>query len=824
LRELNEPGSHSQNDYLSTTEMAFVALPPDLRSLCRKLTSTKPEHLPNLLPVLLKDVHRCQGPLSAPQESKSGANSSEAAVLVHKLRTQITALLNGRSVQGRFAATALVKAVIEVGGWECLRMSEPWIQGLLSILQVSWTKRSAVRNPANSYQKRDPMVTKELCVVTLTKIYMLVHKYQTLIREITTPTLPTFATACLQILKPASSSKAVKAPFTLVETIFEAFSTLIPLYPTTLRPSGTQLRSSAKLYLAPTTSDAIFIPEGVQDSSRRLVIRLHMTAAKNGGSEEWSKHLTGLIKEFHETTEQVFRAIQENWESTSGYRRQQVNFDAEPHGGSSSSEQLPEWTGVQAGSERMVGLLGYIAEFLRCGTKVAVTIPISAITDLVARISSIMPPMLGRGKSVSVQMSPAAGREEKDELWTVFPDIQVAILELLLSVEQRLGKNYTPLAQETLDQALRMFESGYRHPELRTATFSLASELLQLCGPTMAKNNVDALALVIKSCCRDLLGSAGQIKVPKPPASSTLQNGSKSKTVTQNADSFLSSNAEEESIFVSLSPQHLSAAEKLLVALFSYLPQHHINSSLRSRMLKTAILSPSKDAQVASVLHPSRDKTGRTPQVILPYLHRQFPNDDSVEVLRFNFRPTAIGTRNDFMDMDDNMESEDEASAEKSSNGFTFDRPFEATFINPPNGNMVDETKTKLAPLVPMVVTEVKPSPFLPQGTKAAATDELPIQSAAENSLKRKNEDVQVAASKRIEVAAADTSIVDPGFGSVAALVESSLEQITRANAEQADSDDESVHLNMDLDSDDNDDEEEGKEREEEEEEEEKEE
>lgn len=58
-------------------------------------------------------------------------------MLVHKLKTHITTLLNGRTPASRFAGMALVKAVVDVGGWECLRTAEPWVRGLLSMLQVT---------------------------------------------------------------------------------------------------------------------------------------------------------------------------------------------------------------------------------------------------------------------------------------------------------------------------------------------------------------------------------------------------------------------------------------------------------------------------------------------------------------------------------------------------------------------------------------------------------------------------------------------------------------------------------------------------------------
>ncbi|KAK7937935.1 uncharacterized protein PG986_014803 [Apiospora aurea] len=786
--------------------MSLVSLPPELRSLCRKLTTTKPDQLPSLLPSLLKDIQRCQGPLSAPQEAKTGANSTEAAVLVHKLRTQITTLLNGRTIEGRFAAVALVKAFIEAGGWECLRASDAWVKGLLSVLQ-----------------KRDPVITKELCVVTLTKVYVMLQSYQTLIREIATPTLPTFAQACLGILKPPSSSKAPKPPLSFIQTLFDAFSTLIPLYPTTLRPFNGQLRSVTRQYLAPTSSDDAYTPSGLRESSRRLVIRLHMTAAKGGGADEWTKHLNSLIKEFHMTADHVLRAVHENWESTTGYTHQTVSFDTEPAGGGDSLDQFPKWQGIQSGSERMISLLEYIGDCLCCSTKVA-------------------PPAPGREKTAVTQTNNAIGREEKDDLWTVFPDIQVAVMKLCRLLANRLERNYVPLAQETLDCVLRMFETGYRLPQLRETTFEVVSMMLPLCGPTMPKTNVAVLALVTKTCCRDLLGHAGHIKAPKTPTP-TVQNGNKTKNITQNADLFLTNIAEEQILKSTLPPSHLKAAETLLVAFFSHLPQHYIVSQLRTELLKTAVLCQVKDAQIASVLHPSRDRSGRIPQVILPFLYRQFPHDESIEVLRFNFRPMTASVKADFADGGDYADDED-ASMMEPEDGYAFDKPFEAAGASASqaaqgdddNQMAVDEptSSTKVEQSLP-TTAPIQPSPFLAQPTTttktkpepAAAVAESPVRTMTTRSLKRKSSsgvEAAAATKKRVEVEKKKAAVAveeetttaamveendDPGFTSVGSLVESTLKKTvpTAEAADDDDSDDESVHLNMELDSDGDDDE-----------------
>lgn len=111
-----------------------MAAPPDLRVLCRRLASTPVDDLPRLSPLLVSHAVRCGGPLSAAVDAKD--KSSETPMLVHKLRTHITTLLTGKNPAGRFTAVCLVKAVIDVGGWESLRAADAWIRGLIGVLQV----------------------------------------------------------------------------------------------------------------------------------------------------------------------------------------------------------------------------------------------------------------------------------------------------------------------------------------------------------------------------------------------------------------------------------------------------------------------------------------------------------------------------------------------------------------------------------------------------------------------------------------------------------------------------------------------------------------
>lgn len=130
-----------------------MSLPPELRALCFRLSSTPVSDLPSLTPTLLSYVLRCQAPLSSPAVAAGKADASSAAVLVHKLKTQLSALLNGKSTEGRFSAVVLVKAVVEIGGWEVLNGSESWVRGLLSILGVC--KSSPFLNRSSLTSKRN---------------------------------------------------------------------------------------------------------------------------------------------------------------------------------------------------------------------------------------------------------------------------------------------------------------------------------------------------------------------------------------------------------------------------------------------------------------------------------------------------------------------------------------------------------------------------------------------------------------------------------------------------------------------------------------------
>ncbi|CAK7564496.1 MAG: hypothetical protein SEPTF4163_002390 [Sporothrix epigloea] len=615
-----------------------MSLSPDLRLLSRKLAATSPVDLPPLCPILVGHILRCGELLSTSVEHQGKSNASEASVHVHKLKTQIVTLLLGKTPQGRYAGIVLAKAVVDVGGWESLRTAEPWVRGLLSLLQ-----------------KPDPVASKELAIVTLTRIYTLLHAYPTLVREITTPTIPTFATACLQLIKPAAPGLPPKSPMSLVETVTRALSALVPLYPTTLRPFANQVRTAVRPYIAPSTSDDLVVPPSLRRSARQVLIKLHYTAAKNGNAEEWAKLVNGLIRDAHATADQIFRAIRESRDHGAGFAPSApISAEGEPAGGGDGAEDLPAWSGLGSGAQRLIGILETLSQVFREATKLPVAVPFGILTGLVSRISVIFAPTSSdQERDFSSLINPSISRDERDELWSVMPGLHAACLGLLNSMVKRLGTNTVPLALEMLEDAVRMLAANCHIPRVQSATYVFVKNILPLIGPSLTRNAVDSIVPVLRSCCQDILEAHDLLQSAKYTDGKPVQNGAKGKIGVANADLFLktgsvSSNGaalskatgtgSSNSKTRRLSAAHLCAAESLLVAILSYVPQEHIKKADRTMLDRTAILSGNSEAMLSSVLQPYVDRSGRYFANTIPFLARAYPHDVGMEILRSNLR------------------------------------------------------------------------------------------------------------------------------------------------------------------------------------------
>ncbi|TLD12154.1 uncharacterized protein PgNI_04589 [Pyricularia grisea] len=769
-----------------------MAANSDIRVVCRKLKSTPADDLLNVCPSLVQHVIHSGRALSAPVEQKPKDGGNETAMLVHKLKTHITTLLNGKTPASRFAGMALVKSVVDAGGWECLRAAEPWVRGLLSMLQ-----------------KPDPVSAKELCVVTLVRIYTLLHEYPTLVREIATPTIPNFANACLQILKSSPTSKSPKAPLDFVETIISAFGALVPLYPTTLRPFNSQIKSVIRLYLAPTSSDPVVVPSSLQQASRRLAVLLHNTAPKNTHPEEWANLLAVWIKDSHATADQVFRAVNESWEPSMGRSSRNVSTDGEPEGGGKLAEELPTWSGLSCGAQRLLGLLASVSEAIRTPTKSTVVLPVAALTDLTSRVLLVNAPTpSSHERDLGTQLNPGIGREERDELWSVLPHLHVSALQLQLLLVQRLGKSSIPLSSSILDQAVRAHALNPKLSATRQVTFTLIREILLICGPSLPKISVDTLGPVIQSCCHDLLAAAGFAPEQKPIEDSRQGNGNNGAkagagkgSIQANADLFLpnkdkdSTATQQQRQGAAVDEPLLSAARALLEAALSHLPQHHLKKADRALLDRTAILSRDKAAMLAGVLHPYMDRSGRLFANTYPFLARQHPHDAGVELLRSNLRTKphhfgsvlAAGQERRGGGTESDVEDEDEAAPARVST---------VTVVNDDDDDMAVQNQLQIEASAAEPVGFAQHLQSIEMEVDSPAVDEKKSNEAPFVPLVLKRKSVEVES----EIPAKRQ---DKGKEPEAAIPVQ--EQVKASAGDGSDSDDESVHLEMAFDEDDED-------------------
>jgi pre-rRNA-processing protein RIX1 len=627
-----------------------------LRALTYRISSTATAQLPQHVPAIAASLANCRTLLSSPQAAVS-KSSSESSVAIHKFRTLLSTLLQDRTIQGRWSAIVLIKATIELGAWETLQKCLPWVRGLLGILN-----------------KPDPPSSKKLCLITLTRIFILTREYPTLVREITTPSLPTYIQAGLQM----ANSKA-SAP--LLQTVLESFNELLPRHPTMFRTYLKQLHPLLARLMAPTPSSKLGqeqnsapkpeLTAGVVQAAQQLYVQISSCAPKGASSEEWEKSVKTTISNVHRTADKIFRAVYEDWQPAArGATANGHTFDDEVQDLESDGMALPVWSGMFAGSERLVQLLRLIQTYLSNPTTNTVSINIGAVMDVVTRMLSLtVPGAGGKGYQNTVKLNNQASKEERDTLWLVLPEIHVAAIEVLLSLASRSQSSTLPLDALVIDQLVWVFASEKESLQVRAACYHATASLLQRSGVGLAKPAVDSLVPLMRACCDDVLPVNSASTPAKPAPSQTKTNGISSSQTTANADTFLNSSkvaVDTASGFLGLR----EAAWGLLPVLLAHLQAQYLSDGLRAKLDRTATLAQHKDAMVASVLNPPPSKRfGKPAASILPLIARSFPGEPDTELLLRPRMPVirlgAQDTELEVNGMDDDEEAEeDEEEAE----------------------------------------------------------------------------------------------------------------------------------------------------------------
>lgn len=503
-------------------------------------------------------------------------------------------------------------------------------------------------------------------------------------REITTPSLPPFITSCLDIATRRASSAVdsrASAKSELLDTILDAFRHLLPRHPTLFRPFVGRIQILLLPLLAPTpscilstpdnrslSSILVSVPQDQKDRAQRLFVLLHCCAPKSTSGEEWRKAIRTTIADTHHGLNKVFRAVIEDWESTTGASgpgaASQVLGNVIEDGGEDLLG-LPSWQGISAGIERACGLLKLLQAFINGSTSSTVSLPIGPIMDLLTRIFSLVVPSKQGSDdwNGSARLNPQISRDERDGLWAGLPQIHVAAMGGLTTIAARLDESFVPLAQGAQDQVSWVFAAEKSNSEIRTATYVLVARLLDTTGPSLTRSSVSSLAKIIRSCCDDLLPPPTATVTAAAASSSKQGSDHSKKTSSIDADAFLTSPMNARAKPLAYSAGLHGAASALLPLFLSQLPSQHLSYPLRSQIDRTAVLTQHKQAMLASVLNPAPNRKGsKAISSIMPLLARSFGEDLEVEgLLRPRMPVLQIGKHaNGDIELEDEDEDDDQ--------------------------------------------------------------------------------------------------------------------------------------------------------------------
>lgn len=599
-----------------------------LRVITQRLTATPLWQLPHIVPYLASTIPSCANVLQNPPSLGQTNCESEIAVVIHKLKTRISTLLAEKNPQAKWAAVVLIKATVETGGLEVLRASGAWIRGLLGILQ-----------------RPDPAITKQLSIITLTRIFLLSQDHHSIVREITIPSLTPFITSCLNILKARPSSgdkRKAKDHYSLPNTVIQALCELIPNHPSLFRPFVAQIRLLVQPLIAPTQSDLGMSREkslnintaSIAEHSRKLFVLLNVCAPKKLSGDEWTRSVQDVINSSHRTADLVFRAVMEDWESSSTRIKSDSIatrvFSETISDMESDDLGLPGWRGIYAGMERLDGLLRTIQTFLTGSTPTNVNLPISSILDIVARVLSVKAPLAENGNAArgGLRVNSEIDRDEREGLLFSLPNVHVLALGVLSTLISRLGYISASFCQGALIQALWLLESELANSDIRKMTYELTAEILALVGLSLSKSTAPLVSKCAEKCCEDLISpmrsSCGLLDSTQP-SRRLAANGA----TTLTADSYIKSpKTATEGLTVPDSIQ--LSASKLLPFLLTHVPRGFFAFGMRAEIDRVAILTRNKKAMLASVLNPpSKPKRGPEMSSSLIFLAREFP--DSLE-------------------------------------------------------------------------------------------------------------------------------------------------------------------------------------------------
>ena len=570
--------------------------------------------------LIITSLNQCQDLLSDPDDEKiNGRRPAEAHALMKRYYGLLSSGTKSDSVAVQWIAVHLIKYTVELGGVRDIQTLAIWVKGMLGLVAST----------------NIPTTTIKTSLAAITHIFMRSKDDQRLVRELVTPLLPSFISICVDILNTDVStgnrSNQNASSTSYHEQVLQCFSVIVPEYSTMFRPSRERLHGILVRMVAPpityktTCSNDRSFPPKVCNAARTLYVKLHYLATKTEISKEWQRMLDNVMDAISVTMEKLSTYLDadsnlknnERWRSNSNSQKQKSN-----------ALSTADWNDSHEGSIRLTGLLCLLQEFFRNATWSTVEVRLGNVVSLIRRVFILI---------LSLEKPRKRQADEMSRLRLGFTDwIQAAALQVLIAVLDRFNKAAVSICAEVLSIILLAFKAGLSQYSNRSKAYALLQRVVTIIGPAMTKAEISSARDIIQSCCEDNMYARQTLQENTPLVSNQMGKNTSTLKVTNQPHRLKGLPCFYDEFYPSETSPLQQTAQCLLVALLRHLSPDATPTDLRSMVERTAVLTGSKEAMLASTLNrPSENYAGgrKSGSSLVPFLARMYPNSLETEGL-----------------------------------------------------------------------------------------------------------------------------------------------------------------------------------------------
>ena len=463
--------------------------------------------------------------------------------------------------------------------------------------------------------------------------------------------------ACLDILTQQSSDQKARATFPqdqLLDTILQSFITLLPICrkANVFKSYAGRIRSCLAPLLAPAYSTTHENGPPVKMFAREtsgLAQRVHALVpycvhkdkddnkdkAEGPASVEWRDHVDILLRHISRTADCVFRAVVEN--------NPQLSFTNAPKSAGASEEELsgevedrlglPAWQGIQAGCQRLLGVLHLLQAYVAAQGPAAYKTPVGSILVMVERILSVHGPSGSTtGKFIGeMQTNATVSKDERDWLYLMLPEIHAAAIDCLSLLISRMQHCSMSFVIDSLEQISWLSEREKGTCDTRVSIYNVTEQIVQLIGPSFTASSAHTLTPILCLACEDLVPQTNHKEKSNAKVNGKPNKSTAGKRAQQDPDSYLPTSQARKSPARAPDKCHKTAT-RLITTCLRLVPSDKISSKARTEMDRVAILLQDEQMLMASVLNPSA-QSFKNNGSLLPFFARAHPSSPFLEAL-----------------------------------------------------------------------------------------------------------------------------------------------------------------------------------------------